>query len=157
MTLSETIILSSPESVLSQNYSTRVTSKSQNVVSSRIKSDILSRVAEEMYKYKAYPEDAHFCVEASLFERTWLIQWLETVGNNDWRTKWETTELSSICMGVQSCAWDPRLLQMLSLLKWTSPSCPIGETLESPEKEKLELLKMEQYSDMECEKEELDR
>ena len=33
-------------------------------LSSRIKSDILNRVVEEIYRYKAYPEDAHFSTVA---------------------------------------------------------------------------------------------
>ena len=83
----DTIILSSPESVSSRkqqwpedfavpqfSYETELqlergnseyhVSQKMLTLSSRMLSDILKRVAEEIYCYKAYPEDAHFCAAA---------------------------------------------------------------------------------------------
>lgn len=83
----DTIILSSPESVSSRtqqwpedfaipqfSYDTELQLEKGNTeyrvsqkmltVSSRMLSDILKRVAEEIYRYKAYPEEAHFCAAA---------------------------------------------------------------------------------------------
>ena len=84
---SDTIILSSPESVSSQtqqwpedfaihqfSYDMELQLEKGNTefcvshkmltVSSRMLFDILKRVAEEIYRYKAYPEEAHFCAAA---------------------------------------------------------------------------------------------
>ncbi|XP_034082686.1 uncharacterized protein LOC117553042 [Gymnodraco acuticeps] len=83
----DTIILSSPESVSSRakqwpadfpipqfSYDTELQLVKGNsefngshkmlTVSSRSKSDILNRLAETIYGYKAYPDDSHFCTVA---------------------------------------------------------------------------------------------
>lgn len=83
----DTIILSSPNSVASRtqqwpkdfqipqfSYDTELQLEKGNTeycvsqkmltLSSRMLSDILKRVAEEIYRYKAYPEDAHFYAAA---------------------------------------------------------------------------------------------
>ena len=85
--------------------------------------------------------------EAPLFERTWLLQWLlrlETPTEVQYGKLQDSAQIAGLSRAV-SKLWNLKLLQMLSLLKkWRSqnfyPSFPSGDTLESLEKERLELL-----------------
>lgn len=103
----DTILLSSPESVSSRtkqwpqdfpipkfSYDTELQLAKGNsechvshkmlTVNSRMKSDILNRLAEEIYQYKAYPEDGHFCTVAeALIKKHPAHSIAPTVGNSD--------------------------------------------------------------------------
>lgn len=63
-------------------------------------SDILEKVAEEIYKYKGYPGDSDFSkvAEALIREHPYLVHTMAATGeSNGSRPKWVTTELK--CSG----------------------------------------------------------
>ncbi|KAF0032198.1 hypothetical protein F2P81_014488 [Scophthalmus maximus] len=171
----ETIVISSPESVSSRNqqwpmefqiprFDTELqlekgNSEYQNSqkmlnVSSRIKSDILNILGEDIYQYKAYPEGScrGLNQEAPLFERASFLQWLlqlETaieVQNGKLQDPAEIAGVSRVVSKfpeIQSyySAFPAKKVKRPKRAEADFyPSFPVGETLESLEKERLKLL-----------------
>uniref|UniRef100_A0A3Q2D2W4 PB1 domain-containing protein n=1 Tax=Cyprinodon variegatus TaxID=28743 RepID=A0A3Q2D2W4_CYPVA len=178
----DTIILSSPESLSSRtqqwpanfpipifSYDTERQLEKGNseyqannkmlTVTSRMKSDILNRLVEEIYRYRAYPEDAQFCVVAEALVKKhpclkepgsfngcygWKQRLKYKMGN--YRTLLKSQgcpELSvnslkskaSISVSPAAKIKKPRRAEANFY-----PSFPLGETQESMEKERIELL-----------------
>lgn len=61
-----------------------------------MKSDVLEKVAEEIFKYKAYPTDSN--ASLNLGHTT-----AATGGSRDWKQRWATTKPNLKAMGVLSC------------------------------------------------------
>uniref|UniRef100_A0A8C6NW82 PB1 domain-containing protein n=1 Tax=Nothobranchius furzeri TaxID=105023 RepID=A0A8C6NW82_NOTFU len=177
-----TIILSSPESMSSRtqqwpedfaipqfSYDTELqlergnteyrVSQKMLTLSARMLSDILKRVAEEIYCYKAYPEDVHFCAaaEALIKKHPCLKEPGSSNGCYGWkqRLKYKMANYRTQ-LKLQGC---PELCVNSLKSKATTdavpakkvkkpkrceanfyPSFPTGETLDSMEKVRLELL-----------------
>ncbi|XP_043987061.1 uncharacterized protein LOC122839512 [Gambusia affinis] len=128
-------------------------------VTSRMKTDILNRLVEEIYRYRAYPEDAQFCVVAEALVKKhpclkepgsfngcygWKQRLKYKMGN--YRTLLKSQgcpELSvnslkskvSISVSPAAKIKKPRRAEANFY-----PSFPLGETQESMEKERIELL-----------------
>ncbi|CAB1455963.1 unnamed protein product [Pleuronectes platessa] len=140
----DTVLLSSPESVSSRkqqlpaafplprfSYDTELQLEKGNseyhvslkilTLTSRMKSDILNRLAEEIFKYKAYPEDAHFCTVAEALIKKYPC--LKEPGSFNG------------CYG-----WKQRLKYKMGNFR-TEIAGVSRATLESLEKERLELLR----------------
>ncbi|XP_047184123.1 uncharacterized protein si:ch73-321d9.2 [Scophthalmus maximus] len=123
-------------------------------VSSRIKSDILNILGEDIYQYKAYPEGScrGLNQEAPLFERASFLQWLlqlETaieVQNGKLQDPAEIAGVSRVVSKfpeIQSyySAFPAKKVKRPKRAEADFyPSFPVGETLESLEKERLKLL-----------------
>ncbi|XP_053285411.1 uncharacterized protein LOC128446402 [Pleuronectes platessa] len=177
----DTVLLSSPESVSSRkqqlpaafplprfSYDTELQLEKGNseyhvslkilTLTSRMKSDILNKLAEEIFKYKAYPEDAHFCTvaEALIKKYPCLKEPGSFNGCYGWKQRLKYKNFRTL-LKLQGC---PELSVNSLKSKATAdafpakkvkrpkraeanffPSFPIGETLESLEKERLELLR----------------
>uniref|UniRef100_A0A8C5A1T8 Uncharacterized protein n=1 Tax=Gadus morhua TaxID=8049 RepID=A0A8C5A1T8_GADMO len=178
----DTILLSSPESLSSRtkqwpeefpipqfSYDTELQLVKGNsecqvgnkllTLSSRIKSDILNRVVEEIYRYKAYPEDAHFCTVAEALIKKhpclkepgsfngcygWKQRLKYKMGN--YRTQLKVLgcpELSVNSLRSKSTmdAFPAKKVKRPKRAKANFyPSFPTGETQDSMEKERIELL-----------------
>ncbi|TDH03469.1 hypothetical protein EPR50_G00163610 [Perca flavescens] len=177
----DTIILSSPESVSSRtqqwpadfaipqfSYDTELQLEKGNTeyrvsqkmltVSSRMLSDILKRVAEEIYRYKAYPEEAHFCAAAEALIKKhpclkepgsfngsygWKQRLKYKMGN--YRTQLKLQGCPELCVNSLKSKATADALPAKKVKPKRSeanfyPSFPIGETLDSLEKVRLELL-----------------
>ena len=178
----DTILLSSPESLSSRtkqwpeefpipqfSYDTELQLVKGNsecqvgnkllTLSSRIKSDILNRVVEEIYRYKAYPEDAHFCTVAEALIKKhpclkepgsfngcygWKQRLKYKMGN--YRTQLKVlgcAELSVNSLRSKSTmdAFPAKKVKRPKRAKANFyPSFPTGETQDSMEKERIELL-----------------
>ncbi|KAF3851753.1 hypothetical protein F7725_005108 [Dissostichus mawsoni] len=171
----DTIILSSPESVSSRakqwpadfpipqfSYDTElqlVKGNSEFKGSHKIKSDILNRLAETIYGYKAYPDDSHFCTvaEALIKKHPCLKEPGSFNGCNGWkqRLKYKMGNYRTQ-LKLQGCpelvvnslkskaATDAFPAKKVKRPKRAEanfyPSFPTGANLESLEKEILELL-----------------
>lgn len=178
----DTIILSSPESVSSRtrqwpadfpiprfSYDTELQLEKGNseyqvshtmlTVSSRIKSDILNRLAEEIYQYKAYPDDEHFnTVAEALIKRHpclkepgsfngcygWKQRLKYKMGNYRTQLKLQGCEELSVNSMKSKATTDAFPAKQVKKPKRAEanfyPSIPTGETPQSLEKERLELL-----------------
>ncbi|XP_037835433.1 uncharacterized protein LOC119617661 [Kryptolebias marmoratus] len=178
----DTILLSSPESFSSRtqqwpanfpipmfSYDTERQLQKGNseykannkilTVTPRMKTDILNRLVEEIYRYRAYPEDAQFCVvaEALIKKHPCLKEPGSFNGCYGWkqRLKYKMGNYRTL-LKFQGC---PELtVNSLKNKASTSvcpaakikkprraeanfyPSFPMGETQESMEKERIELL-----------------
>lgn len=177
----DTILLSSPESVSSRtqqwpedfaipqfssdtelqlergNTEYRVSQK-MLTVSSRMLSDILKRVAEEIYKYKAYPEETHFCAaaEALIKKHPCLKEPGSFSGCYGWkqrlkykmanyRTQLKLQGCPELCVNsLKSRAPTDAFPAKVKKPKRSEanfyPSFPAGETVDNLEKVRLELL-----------------
>ncbi|KAL0994621.1 hypothetical protein UPYG_G00125000 [Umbra pygmaea] len=128
-------------------------------LSSRMKSDVLNRLAEEMYKFKAYPEDAHFCTVAeALIKRHpclkehgslngcygWKQRLKYKMGNYRTQLKFLGCPELSVNSLKSKAATDAYPAKKTKRPKRAEanfyPSFPTGETLESLEKLRLEIL-----------------
>ncbi|XP_049333465.1 uncharacterized protein LOC125801192 [Astyanax mexicanus] len=182
LTSADTVIISSPESVSSRtqqwpedfpvpkfSYDTELqletgnleyhTSNKMLTVSSRVKSDILNRLAEQIYKYKAYPEDIHFCIVSEALIKKypclrepgsfngcygWKQRLKYKMGNYRTQLKLQGCPELSVNSLKSKAATDAFPAKKVKRPKRAEanfyPSLPTGETLESLEKERLELL-----------------
>ncbi|KAE8289517.1 hypothetical protein D5F01_LYC11219 [Larimichthys crocea] len=178
----DTIIVSSPESVSSRtqqwpedfaipqfSYDTELqlergnteyrVSQKMLTLSSRMLSDILKRVAEEIYRYKAYPEDAHFCTAAeALIKRHPCLKepgsfngcygWKQRLKYKmaNYRTQLKLQGCPELCVNSlkSKATTDTYPAKKVKKPKRSEanfyPSFPTGETLDSMEKVRLELL-----------------
>uniref|UniRef100_A0A3B5PS92 PB1 domain-containing protein n=1 Tax=Xiphophorus maculatus TaxID=8083 RepID=A0A3B5PS92_XIPMA len=178
----DTIILSSPESLSSRtqqwpanfpipmfSYDTERQLEKGNseyqannkmlTVASRMKTDILNRLVEEIYRYRAYPEDAQFCVVAEALVKKhpclkepgsfngcygWKQRLKYKMGN--YRTLLKSQgcpEFSVISLKSKatiSVFPAPKIKKPRRAEANFYPSFPLGETQESMEKERIELL-----------------
>ncbi|XP_028461691.1 uncharacterized protein LOC114573615 [Perca flavescens] len=126
---------------------------------SRMLSDILKRVAEEIYRYKAYPEEAHFCAAAEALIKKhpclkepgsfngsygWKQRLKYKMGN--YRTQLKLQGCPELCVNSLKSKATADALPAKKVKKPKRfeanfyPSFPIGETLDSLEKVRLELL-----------------
>ncbi|TDH13496.1 hypothetical protein EPR50_G00033470 [Perca flavescens] len=122
-------------------------------------SDILKRVAEEIYRYKAYPEEAHFCAAAEALIKKhpclkepgsfngsygWKQRLKYKMGN--YRTQLKLQGCPELCVNSLKSKATADALPAKKVKKPKRseanfyPSFPIGETLDSLEKVRLELL-----------------
>ncbi|XP_013884485.1 uncharacterized protein LOC106532868 isoform X2 [Austrofundulus limnaeus] len=182
LTSDDTIILSSPESLSSRtqqwpsdfqipvfSYDTERQLEKGNseyqannrmlTVTSRMKTDILNRLAEEIYKYKAYPEDAHFCVVAEALIKKypclkepgsfngcygWKQRLKYKMGN--YRTLLKSQGCPELSVNSLKSKASTSLFPAAKIKKARRaeanfyPSFPLGETPETMENERLELL-----------------
>ena len=129
------------------------------ILSSRMKSDILNKVSDEIYQYKAYPEDAHFSTVAQALIKKHPCLWEPGSFNGcyGWkqRLKWKMGNYRTL-LKMQGC---PELSVNSLASKSTTdafpakkvkrpkraeanfyPSFPTGETQDSMDKERIELL-----------------
>ncbi|XP_076743317.1 uncharacterized protein LOC112435253 [Maylandia zebra] len=178
----DTIILSSPESMSSRtqqwpedfaipqfSYDTELqlergnteyrVSQKMLTLSARMLSDILKRVAEEIYRYKAYPEDAHFCAaaEALIKKHPCLKEpgsfngcygWKQRLKYKmaNYRTQLKLQGCPELCVNSlkSKATTDAFPAKKVKKPKRSEanfyPSFPTGETLDSMEKVRLELL-----------------
>ncbi|XP_053351506.1 uncharacterized protein LOC128521020 [Clarias gariepinus] len=178
----DTVILSSPESISSRkrqwpedfpipqfSYDTELLLEKGNseydvhhkmlTLTSRIKTDILNRLAEEIYQYKAYPEDAHFSsVAEALIKRHpclkepgsfngcygWKQRLKYKMGNYRTHLKLQGCPELSVNFLIAKAPKDAFPAKKVKKPKRAEanfyPGFPVGETVESLEKERLELL-----------------
>ncbi|KAF0021708.1 hypothetical protein F2P81_026039 [Scophthalmus maximus] len=128
-------------------------------VSSQIKSDILNRLGEDIYQYKAYPEDAHFCIVAEALVKRhpclkepgsfngcygWKQRLKYKMGNYRTQLKLQGCPELSVNSLKSKATTDAFPAKKVKRPKRAEanfyPSFPVGETLESLEKERLKLL-----------------
>lgn len=135
--------------------------KSQKLltVSSRMLSDILKVVGETIYRYKAYPEDAHFCAAAEALIKKhpclkepgsfngcygWKQRLKYKLGN--YRTQLKLQGCPELCVNSlkSKAPTDDVPAKKVKKPKRSEanfyPSLPTGETLDNLEKVRLELL-----------------
>lgn len=178
----DTIILSSPESLSSRtkqwpkdfpipqfSYETELQLAKGNAehqvsqklltVSSRMKSDILNRLGDEIYQYKAYPDDVHFCAVAeSLIKKHpclkepgsfngcygWKQRLKYKIGNYRTQLKLQGCPELTVNTLKSKAASDAFPAKKVKKPKRAEanfyPSFPAGETQESLEKLRVELL-----------------
>lgn len=178
----DTIILSSPESLSSRSqqwpsdfqiplfsYNTERQLEKANseyrannkmlTVTSRMKTDILNRLAEDIYKYKAYPEDAHCCVVAEALIKKhpclkepgsfnsfygWKQRLKYKMGN--YRTLLKSQGCPELSVNSLKSKASTSLFPAAKIKKARQaeanfyPSFPLGQTQETMEKERIELL-----------------
>uniref|UniRef100_M4A4U3 Uncharacterized protein n=1 Tax=Xiphophorus maculatus TaxID=8083 RepID=M4A4U3_XIPMA len=165
----DTIILSSPESLSSRtqqwpanfpipmfSYDTERQLEKGNseyqannkmlTVTSRMKTDILNRLVEEIYRYRAYPEDAQFCVvaEALVKNHPCLKELKYKMGN--YRTLLKSQGCPEFSVNSIKSKATISVFPTAKIKKPRRaeanfyPSFPLGETQESMEKERIELL-----------------
>ncbi|XDV19293.1 hypothetical protein PO909_024790 [Leuciscus waleckii] len=128
-------------------------------VSSRTKSDILNRLAEEIFKYKAYPDDTHFYIVAEALIKKhpclkepgsssvwsgWKQRLKYKMGNYRTQLKMQGCVEVSVNSLKAKAATDGFPAKKMKKPKRAEanfyPSLPVGQTCESLEKERLELL-----------------
>lgn len=128
-------------------------------VSSRMLSDILKVVGETIYRYKAYPEDAHFCAAAEALIKKhpclkepgsfsgcygWKQRLKYKLGN--YRTQLKLQGCPELCVNSlkSKATTDAVPAKKVKKPKRSEasfhPSLPTGETLDNLEKVRLELL-----------------
>lgn len=132
-------------------------------LSYRMKSDILNRLAEEIYKYNPYPEDAHFCIVAEALiqkhpclkepgcSNDAMVGNKSTKGGN-YRTELKLQQCPERSLKSKATADDfpsKKVKRPKQAEANFYPSLPIGESTESLEKERLELLTQIQIRDNE--------
>lgn len=120
-------------------------------------SDILKRLAEDIYRYKAYPEDAHFCSVALIKKHLCLKEPGSFNGCYGWkqrlmykmanyRTQLKVQGCPELCINslkskVTTDAFPAKKVKKPKRSEANFyPSFPTGETLESLEKVRVELL-----------------
>lgn len=128
-------------------------------VSSRTKSDILNRLAEEIFKYKAYPDDTHFYIVAEALIKKhpclkepgsssvwsgWKQRLKYKMGNYRTQLKMQGCVEVSVNSLKAKAATNGFPAKKMKKPKRAEanfyPSLPVGQTCESLEKERLELL-----------------